>query len=382
MAAADELKLPDGSAVPKLVMSAAPFLNRMSVLYGPSGSGKTVFMKMILKALKGLVDEIYLVSPTEAANCSFKGTIPPSCIHSDIYMAPPPGVKEKPIEGKIRFLETIWSRQEMRCKTAKKACDLRALAALFARCSKDARARGDEVVRAIQRRHKEALERLRLTCAAGEYEIKATAAKDVCDEALVAVYKCFIRKEYGALTEQRARLSEDELWCLKFVNFNPGIVLVFDDCAAEFKAICKTDIVRKMFYQARHYKITIIISAQDETDIDANLRKNVFSAAYMAPNVAGANFERKTNGYDKATMARARLIINAVFKTKDQRLIYIRDDPTQQCFYYFNLQFLGPQMFPSPAVVEFCEAVTADGNAVDEKNPFFAHYNPVTKKPK
>jgi hypothetical protein len=97
----------------------------------------------------------------------------------------------------------------------------------------------------------------------------------------------------------RNDLSEDERCCLQHLHFNPRLLLIFDDCAAQLKPFFNKDVFRLLFYQNRHSFITVVLCCQDDTDLPANLRKNAFLSFFTEPVICTANFGRQANQFSK-----------------------------------------------------------------------------------
>ena len=51
---------------------------------------------------------------------------------------------------------------------------------------------------------------------------------------------------------KQKHLTEDEKYSLMYLNFNPRLLLIFDDCSAQLKPFFNKEIFRMLFYQNRH----------------------------------------------------------------------------------------------------------------------------------
>lgn len=53
------------------------------------------------------------------------------------------------------------------------------------------------------------------------------------------------------------------------------MMLIFDDCAAKIKSFVKTsDTLKEIFYNGRHWYFSLVLTAQDDKEIETELRKN------------------------------------------------------------------------------------------------------------
>jgi hypothetical protein len=149
---------------------------------------------------------------------------------------------------------------------------------------------------------------------------------------LKKLYKNAIRYNKVALEENHS-LSKSEKAALSFLDFNPNIMLILDDCASTFKKMYKkSSAIKEIFYEGRHYFFTTIISSQDDKEIDSELRKNTTISIFTTAQSAISNFERASNGYPKHERLHAKSCIETVVKQDDndlkhfQKLVYIQNE--------------------------------------------------------
>ena len=361
-----------GHTVPQLPVSQALFIDRTIAIYGPSGTGKTVITKHIMQTLQGHVDQAIVVAPSEPSNRSYAGFIDPPFIHYRMFLADPANPKrDDGPRGALRFLEAIWKRQEMMAAIYTRANNPEVLAQLYGRLPSAVHARGLAIIEALNEKRSRVIEQVRRQYA-GDTGRRDEKVKDVngkFKKMLVLIYKKFIAPEYGDLWA-RTDLSEDEKYSLAYLTFNPRLLLIFDDCAAQLKPFFTKDIFRLLFYQNRHSFITVIISCQDDTDLPANLRKNAFVSFFTEPVVCASNFERASNKFGKPARAYINDVASDIFRG-NRKLAYIREDEKRQHFYHFECPYPKPFRFGSDAMRELTEAVQSTGVSMDKDNPYF-----------
>jgi len=364
-----------GHAVPQLALAAPMVIDRTIAIYGPSGTGKTVITKHIMQVLQGHIEQIIVVAPSEPSNRSYAGFVDPPFIHYKMFLADPANPKKDDgPRGALRFLEAIWKRQEMMAAIYTRANNPDNLAGLYRKLPREARRRGDAVVDALDAQRARVAERVRRQLAAdpSRCEDKLKEVNSKFKKMLTLVYKKFVAPGYEELWA-RDDISEDERYSLAYLTFNPRLLLIFDDCAAQLKPFFTKDIFRMLFYQNRHSFITVILSCQDDTDLPANLRKNAFVSFFTEPVVCASNFERTSNKFSKPARAYVAEIAPEVFRG-NRKLAYIREDERRQHFYHFECPYPKPFRFGSEALRELTESVQSTGVSMDSSNPFFASF--------
>jgi hypothetical protein len=367
-----------GTKIPELIMKPTHFIDQTTILNGPSKTGKTVIIKNIMNMLNGPIEQILVCSPSEVSNHSYDGYVDPALIHSRIFLPDPANPKKDDgVKGTIRFLEALWKRQEMMASIYFRANRLEPLADLFARLPSADRLRGSRAIRELNdgRVHAITQQRRLYKDDPGTLADKVKDLNEKFKTMTALIYKKFISAHLDMLMDRQDALGEDERYSLFYLNFNPRILLLFDDCAAELKPLFPKEIFRKIFYQGRHVFMTTVISCQDDTDLPANLRKNAFMTYFTHESVASSNFERQANRFSHEVRAHAADIIPTVFKKRHRKLVYIREDDTRQHFYWVECSIPEPKMFGSDALQELCRDIKSDGTSMDKDNPYYNKFS-------
>jgi hypothetical protein len=369
------LQTETGKKIPSLVIGASMFIDRTVAIYGPSKTGKTVITKHIMHAVNGHIEQILVIAPSEPSNRSYEGVVDPPFIHYRLYLADPANPKrDDGARGALRFLEAVWKRQEMMAAIYTRANHADVLAQLYGRLPRAARAEGLRYIDVIDAKRGRVIERVRKQYAAepGRREEKAKEVNEKFKKMLVLLYKKYIAPHYEELWA-RDDLTEDERYSLTYLNFNPRLLLIFDDCAAQLKPFFNKDIFRLLFYQNRHSFITVVLCCQDDTDLPTNLRKNAFLSFFTEPIVAMSNFERSSNKFSKPTKQYVNEVVGEIFRGH-RKLAYIREDDRHQHFYHVQFPYPKPFHFGSRASHELCDTVQSLGVAMDKENPYFEYF--------
>jgi hypothetical protein len=351
------------------------FIDRTIAIYGPSKTGKTVITKHIMNAVNGHIEQIIIIAPSEPSNRSYEGFVDPPFIHYRLYLADPANPKKDDgARGALRFLEAVWKRQEMMAAIYTRANNAAVLASLYDRLPKTARVEGMKYIDSINVKRGRVIEQVRkqYSTDAGRCEEKVKDVNEKFKKMLVLLYKKYIAPHYEEIWEKKD-LTEDERYSLTYLNFNPRLLLIFDDCAAQLKPFFNKDIFRLLFYQNRHSFITVVLCCQDDTDLPTNLRKNAFLSFFTEPIVCVSNFERTSNKFPKSTRQYVADIVNDVFKGH-RKMAYIREDDNRQHFYHVLFPYPKPFHFGSNALHELCGTVQSNGVSMDKENPYFEYF--------
>lgn len=307
-------------------------------VYGESNTGKSFIVRHILSVLQASIPQIVVFSPTNEQNHSYDadGEVPSVFIHSQVS---------------ADVLNQIWERQQV-------------MRVAFDRANKPhvikrmARATGNVAYLA-------AVSRL-------EQEI-ANAPVDVrkkLETALLRIAKGVISANKRMFDARRDSLTEEERYTLRYVNFNPRILLVFDDCTEQLRRE-KGDILEKIFYAGRHMFITTIMACHTDKTFTPELKKQTFLSIYTGSSVASAYIERPSTGFDKREKAIAHAARCAAF-TSDAPLQKLVIDRVSHCYYKYTAQpcivcFGSPEIRALAEKIKRPENETLRGNAYSAK---------------
>jgi hypothetical protein len=371
-----------GKRVPELTLTPTLVLDKISIFYGPTKSGKSILIRHIMKLLLGYIDQVICVSPTAAANGSYDGIIEKPLLHSRLYMPEGPDVKSKKdnaMQGALRFLDALYERQTMMASIYTRANKIETLAQLFKRLPPAARQEGSRFIKGLNDKRQAVIEKekKRLEEDAGVATERIKAINENFRRVLILLYKKYITPHYEGLFKHN--LTDDERYALTYLHFNPRLLLVLDDCAADLKPMFNKDVFRRLFYQGRWGFITCLLACQDDTDLPANLRKNALVSFYTESTVCASNFSRMSNKYPKPVQKYVEEVLPHVF-VGNRKLAYVRDD--RQKFYHVEVPQHPPFKFGSAAMQELCAKVETEGVAMDKGNRYYGYFRIPTDKDK
>lgn len=332
------------------------FIDRSTILYGESGTGKSFVIVDILYQLKPHVDQIIVISPTDRQNHTYdKGIVPLPCIHYTIT---------------AKLLDDIWERQNALSAVYTKANKPEILRSLFDRIPRNTEAR--DVINNINRKRR-----------AYEDEIQADGADDAliklkiadmeneCKKLIILIYKHYINEHRESLS--KLAITNDERFSLKYLNLNPRLVIIFDDCTDLLKKFKSHPVMQKLFYQGRWAFITALIACHTDKALDPELKKNAFISIFTGEKSAHSFFERKSNDLDKEERQRAAAACKASFTpiAKFQKLAWVRDENK---FYRFTASSHDNFRFGSPIIWEYCKQIQAEAGTMSPDNKFIQDF--------
>jgi hypothetical protein len=355
------LQLSDRSKLKYFEKSAKYYLNKTTIIYGRTNSGKTTIIDEVMFLLKPHIPLIFVVAPTNASNNAYTDKIPPQCIFKELD---------------VNWLEKLLTRQKNSAGAYINANKLPTLKALFDMVS-DSSSRSIEL--SIIKKAANAL--IYLDECVMDFSSKKLQKSQILverDVILKKIYKTSIRYNKVNLENDKA-LTKSQKAALAFLDFNPNIVLILDDCASKFKMMAKkSTAIKEIFYEGRHYFITLIISAQDDKEIDSELRKNTTVSMFTTAQSATSNFERTSNGYPKHEKLMAKLCTDTIFKqdsndlTHFRKFVYIQNESNPFCYTIADL-YDDFTMGSSP-LWDFSNRIGKKSDTVDKNNKLVDFY--------
>ncbi len=377
------LKGESGEVLPGIDITASMLINKTLNLYGRTGAGKTVIIKHCLEVLRGKCKECIVICPTQISDRPYEGVVRESMIHYALTSDPARVVKTSKTQAKSKktktlpLIEQIWARQSMKASIYHVVNDLDSLRLLYERFPDDSVEQLIDKIENIFAKLTLAVDQKTTIDSGKKHKMKEKIKADET-AILVKIYRRSIkdhiqRNDYESI---RDYLTEKESYTLEHFNFNPNLLLIMDDCASELKEYQRHEVLRKLYYQGRHLFITLIVAAQDDTDLPANLRKNTYISIFLEEITARANFNRSSNNFSKAFQRRVEEFIPLVFtgkKDDHKKLVYIN---AEKKLYHTTVLEYVPRYFGPPVLQKLCKKVEQTDTSLDKQNPYYATFNP------
>lgn len=328
------------------------FLDRTTILFGESGTGKSFVMVDVLFQLRPYVDQIIVISPTDRQNHTYdKGIVPLPCIHYNLTS---------------KLLDDIWERQNALAAVYTKANNADILKQLFDRIPNNSRE--NDIINSVNRKRKEyAAEVSAESVDESTAKAKIADMEKECKKLIILIYKDCIDRHKDKLA--KLALNRDEQFSLKYLNLNPRLVVIFDDCTDLLNKFKKHPVMQKLFYQGRWAFITALIACHTDKALDPELKKNAFVSIFTGEKSAIAYFERKSNDFDKEEKIRATSARKGAFTplAKHQKLVWVREEGK---FYRFTATAHDNFKFGSSVIWEYCKQIQIEAGTINTDNKF------------
>lgn len=346
--------------IPFLDKNPYYYFCKSTTIFGASSSGKSVIVIEILKLLKDLIPLIAVFAPTADETKSFADIVPNEMIFRTVDL-------EK--------LESIYQRQQASTKVFNMVNNKDRLRELFVKVSSQSLRETEAKVNASA---SDLIHRTENDVTLGFLQKKYSISdvKKARDEYLKTLYKHVIRVNRTRL--RKLHLSDEEMYVLKYLDFNPNIIIVFDDCGSVFtKKIQKNKTIQKIFFQGRHSYITTIFVFQDDLNLESSLRKNSFINIFTTQQCAQAYFERSSNNFSKEEKKQATKVINAILspslKNEHKKLVYVRD--SNNPFRYTIAGIYDTFRFGCQQLWDYCAKLNAANSRFDTNDPAMGAFN-------
>jgi hypothetical protein len=337
------------------------YLNRTTILYGRTNSGKSTVIEEIMYLCKDHIPTIFVVAPTNSSNNAYTGKVPDQFIRKELD---------------VDWLDKLLTRQKNAAGAYINANKIEILKSLFNKVSDENSQSLEQSI--INKAHSSLAY---ISDSVMDFPQKKKQKNQILEHKnnmLRRLYKTTIRFHKVTL-ENNQKLHKTEKAALSFLDFNPNIMLILDDCASTFKKLYKkSSAIKEIFYEGRHYFITTIISAQDDKEIDSELRKNTTVSVFTTAQSATSNFERSSNGYPKHEKNKAKTCIESVFKQQEndvthfQKLVYIQGDADP--FKYTIADLYDDFKMGSLPMWQYSEKIKSHKNLLNKNNPLFDKY--------
>lgn len=343
--------------------------DRSVIFYGPSGSGKTVLIYDIMYEARNTFPRVLVFAPTNREKRDYENVIPKELIYEEFGLD---DIKE------------LYNTQRAAAHTYNTANDIHVLKKLFLRIATPPQKAHEET---IMRHKQRAVEQIKkMFQDEGIRKHKLDELEDLHKRQLIDFYKTRVIQPNIVLLRQQ-QLTHDEQLCVKFLNYNPRILVIFDDAMTEILTLIKKgrqtndNVILDFFYKGRWAYITHFYAFQDDNRLESEIKKNAFYSIFTSPNVASAFFGRSATNFSKQDKAKADAAIKVVFATDDEeqspnhrKLVYSRLD-SKNPFQYTIAKLHGDFQMCSKNVRNFCKKVGKADDIVDKNNPYLKRFS-------
>ena len=294
------IKLPDGREIKWFAKDVDNYIDKTTLIFGGSGSGKTTLIDEILYIIKDHISNYIVIAP-KTSDDVYKRKLPPKCIKEDL-------TKEK--------LQEIWRRQYYLTEVYNIANDSKILETLFNKISDRP---SYLMIELLKRKAKEIIVKIEeeQKLSFGEKRSRKLAIENLRDKKIKTVYKDTIRKNGHILSKMS--LSHQENIALEYLDVNPRMCIVIDDCSDKFvtwiKYFKKQEVnpFESIFYRGRWNYITLIFASHDDKIVPPELRKNARVTIYANSQALVASLNKQQSGFSSDEKKLAMRIASCIF---------------------------------------------------------------------
>jgi hypothetical protein len=338
------------------------FLNKSVMFYGLSGTGKTVLINDFMCRMKDMFPTVVVFAPTNQEKHDFDGIVPTPLIYEEFT---------------LDHIRELYEHQRAAAQVYNNANDLTVLNNLF---NKVATRKAHQHLNRLLNMKDRALQEIEKNYKdPGQRKAKRNEIKDMIREKLRKFYKSIIKPHKDKFSGNK-NLNAKEQLAINYLDYNPHILVIFDDAMKEIIALIKQgkklndNIIENFFYKGRHAKITHLYAFQDDGGLDPGIRKNAFINFFTSPNIATHFFNATANNFSAYEKKKASAIIEKVFEHANEeehplqhaKLVYIRDNKNQ--FQYTIATVHDSFKMCSTAVRSYCRKIMRDESEIDTSN--------------
>lgn len=319
------------------------FMLKNIVMYGANNSGKTTLLLDIMAQIRPFIPNVVAFAPTADSNNSLKGVVPDLLINRHV---------------ELQKIKEVYTRQKEATVAYNTANDPIVLQSLFKRVAGNSQLAIEDKILQLQQLMDRKLEQSTINNIERSKQSKKISEMAVTFR--VSLYKAVIRSTARVLTKMKLTAAESQ--AIKFLDFNPHLLMIFDDCASIFTKKFQNDtMIKDLFYMYRHSFITIIFTFQDDLGLESFLRKNASLSFFTTQQCANAYFERGSNSFSRDMKLDANMKASVIFDQNQRavpeysKLLYIRNDPDP--IRYYTAELHAVFRFGTKALWKYCEKI-------------------------
>jgi hypothetical protein len=363
----------DGTPIRWFASDTKSYLDKTTLIFGGTGSGKTTIIEEILYLTRKSIPNYIVIAP-KTSDVAYRKKIPARCIKEDLS-------KER--------LEKIWKRQYFMTQLYNTANDVENLESLFLKAP-DRQA--IVMVKAIIQRANDTIITIESTPQFNFAQKKSQTIgiEELRNKKINMVYKKSIRQNKSIL--EGLTLTDKEKITLDYMDFNPRIMLIIDDCSEKFEMWMKyfkkgeVNPFESIFYKGRWNYITLVFAAHDDKIVDTKLRKNARVTFYANSSSLVASLNKTQSGYTSQEKKLAQKMAGTIFVGEDndgvknhQKFCYIREDT---CPFRYMIANLYPEFsLGCNPLLDLTKKMPKTEDSLSD-NPYIKNIVDTSSKPK
>lgn len=346
----------DNKPIPRVDDSRKYFLNVLTILFGPSGSGKSSLIMHILNTVRDVIPMGIVCCPTAASNGDYDKIIPSECIYDDLT---------------ADLMKKIFVRQSNVLAMYSMVRDINTLRPLF---NLVADAASSDKIQKLDKLIRNSITKVRDAYDPDEIESVIEDLQSRYQKKVVKIMRACIKDNCQALSGMN--LSEVQKSILNNLEINPNLLLIIDDCAASIKEWRDLEETKKLFFQGRHFKVTTIISFQNESILPVPLRSNAHISIFTTKKIATTYFLKASSGVspdERKWIEKIAAIIFAIgddSRANHKKLVVFSNIIATEAKIQYIIGIPKRKRFGSIATWEMCNRMRRETPNVLTKNSF------------
>lgn len=333
----------DSASFKEYTFNSEDFVDRSAIWYGSTGSGKTYHLRYCLNQMKNIYPKVILFSPTNEQSGDFRGIINEALCYNELT--------------EYKFVKIIKAQMEI-ADMYRRINKIEILYEVFLACADN---REKDMYKNIERLLQQYINNIE-----GETEgIKAANIQKIRDDTNKNLCE-FMR--YVILPRRNNidinTLSAEAQDCVKYIDLNPRVLIIFDDVQEEIKDLIKKKtesalMFKNLFYKGRHYFITHWYTMQDDSVLAPALRKNAKISILTQSGLANSFITRASNGIDKESQKLGQGLVSKLFQNDQdyRKIIYFKDRSGDEKFQFNVAQNVGLFYTGSTVINEYCDEI-------------------------
>jgi len=329
-------------------------LDRSIMIFGESKSGKSTIIRQCMYLLKPHIDQVIVISSSDTTSKSYGGvTVPKPCVHKTIT---------------DKLLNDVWQRQQALTDAYNRANDINVLKSMFNEISTPA---NKAMIERLRNHHEKSIQDMRENYTGDDMDTKLEDMAKDATELTIKIYKHFIGQSLDYFANKK-NLSKVERTTLQYLNLNPRLLWIFDDCTVQLEKFRKNPIICELFWQGRWLNITAIIATHTDKSFSPELKSGAFLKIFAQESIARAYYTRDSTAMDKSRKNKVMELIDETFTPikKHQKLVYERE--TMRYFKY-TASIVPDFRFGSPIIWQFCDLIASERDDI-QGNKFMSKF--------
>lgn len=293
------------------ILELTQFINKSVTIYGPSNSGKSNIINNFLRAYRKICPLIIVFTSSDQCNDEYSKKVPPIFIYDKIH---------------LNVIKDIFDRQIIATKHYNIAHNYKHLLSIYTLINILPKDKLNKKIKSRTKEFKNQINIIKNTInikpnTNKQSQIKILQQKYEYD--MVTLYRIFI--EYVKSKKYKfdlLNLNTEQSIAIKYLNFNPNILILFDDMAMSMKDFLKTEDGIKLYISGRHYHISILCTLQHDKFIDNKIRINTQISIFTKSNAAINYFTTKTNGFSSDIIKEMQAKVKIMDKKEHRIILY------------------------------------------------------------